>query len=149
MQSQALQDEFNPAFFIVYTRSPFALAEGYSRRTNMDIRQSARRVKFMFEYQYDNYTSLASRLHVRYEDIVAQPEGVMHKVQAFLPDFVPPIVHREQVFDAHNHLGKGMPLTDFNQRSLERLTMEQVEIVRQELSTISEKLKIFGYSLEV
>jgi sulfotransferase family protein len=145
IRAEAIQDNFDPASFIVMTRNPYAHAEGMMRRNGLSAEAAAEFTLQCLGYQRRNAETLRRRCVIRYEDLVLDPYAVKRRIDLFMPQLNG--LHISKLYSAHNHKKRGMPITDFNLESISRLSPEQKVILNRRFANEEALLSFFAYEL--
>lgn len=144
VRSRWLAANFSPARFLVIFRDPYAVAEGVRRRVEgVDIREAAR------HWALGNGTLLDDLEHIdpnvvhrlTYEDLCEQGETELERLEKFLGLTVP--IDRavlRQPLTSRNVDGVSQPLTNYNARSHERLSAEDIAIINDEAGDVIDRL---------
>ena len=144
IRARWLQANFRPSRFVAMYRHPCAVAEGIRRREGYDLRDAARHWARANELLLGDLPHLDTWTEVRYEELCADPEGVLARLAGFLG--LPAEFGPEDLtgLDVHS-LDESVDTTaNFNPRSFERLTSEEMEIVAEETREVAERL---GYEI--
>ncbi len=144
-RAKAIQEHFKPAWFILMTRNPYAHSEGLMRRDRLTIEAAAHFCIKCLRQQRNNAQILNRICVIRYEDLVIDPNAAKGKLGQFMPELQAVRVNR--LFSAHNHQAQRLPITDFNEASIGRLTAEQISGLNKVFSSEKNLLASFGYDL--
>jgi hypothetical protein len=143
MRSLWLQKNFTPSRFIGIVRSPYAVAEGIRRREDCSIEEAATHWARAYEALLEDRDSLEHFLMVRYEDLCERPDEVLRSMETFLElprPFDRDVVERPQ--RVSNMEGEDKPISNFNAKSIERLSAEDIETIGRIASPL---MAGFGY----
>jgi len=130
VRTRWLQANFRPARFLAVTRHPYAVCEGMRRRSKATIEEAARQWATANEVMLADAERLDHFLRITYEELTAWPDETLERMRVFL--------ELEQPFDRSvaerplrmvNVEGEPRPLQNFNPKSLERLTDEEVAAI--------------------
>jgi hypothetical protein len=130
LRSRWLQRHFAPARFIVLVRDPYAVCEGIARRRGHSLVEAARHWRFVHEVLEEDLPHLDRYVTVSYEEFCERPEDVLSRLESFLDLPVP--FDRALVggsFNAHNIDGTPQRLQNFNDRSYQRLSREDLTAI--------------------
>jgi hypothetical protein len=114
---RALQQHFQPAWFILLLRDPLALCEAMARRNGYSYEHGAQRcIEWLRLYRAARAT-LPRNITVFYEDLVAAPDRTVARLGAWLPELAD--VDATASVRAHAVDGEQTrPLTDLNPQKL-------------------------------
>jgi hypothetical protein len=126
-----LEAHFQPAYFIYIVRNGYAVAEGIRRRANLKrwrnpiysdtypIELCAEQWCMTDELVEQYRTDVKQLLKVYYEDLVANPIGVMEKITSFLglSSISDDVLRGQWVIDRFQS-----PIQNMNEKSLQRLS---------------------------
>lgn len=141
-------EQFENVRFIIMIRNPYAVAEGM-RRTIGDV-SIERCIKHWIRcaqrqlYNYRMHQDIA--IMITYEELVSVPQVVEEKIRHFIPALYD--IDLSQEVAAHSIEGmKVKSLTDFNERHIQNLSVEDIETINRELEQVPEVLEFFGYTM--
>jgi len=141
VRSRWLQMNFQPASFIVVTRNPYAVCEGIRRRTGCTIEQAAAHWAAAHQILLDDLPQLQRVLHITYERLCDASAAVLREIETFLElpqSFDDAWLAR--AFDVHNLEGQPAFIENFNARSLERLSDDDVATISRIAGDVMEML---------
>ena len=130
LRSRWLQRNFRPSRFLAIIRHPYAVCEGIRRRVGHPIEEAALHWVRSHECLLDDITHLDHCLCLRYEDLCVRPLEHLEMLENFLGLECP--------FDRnvlttprkiHNIDCKPQLIRDLNQRSVERLSTEDLAVI--------------------
>jgi len=140
-------EHFDNVRFIIAMRNPYAVVEGMWRTTGVDIGRCIRhwiRCAQRQIYNYETYKDIAIR--ITYEELVGNPRDVEQKIRQFIPALHD--IDFNKAAAAHSLEGmKSKPLTDFNERQIKNLSVEDIETINPVLRQDTRVLSYFGYEL--
>lgn len=155
-----LEHIFQPSYFLITIRNPYALAEGLMRRQwpfgrfgpqsseapPATARQAAEFWVHVANAQRHNLQTLEHTLLFTYEEIMDQPELVSQKIVAFLPELER--LQPDAKVSSHNVTGRPVTqLQNLNALKIQNLSEAQIAEINQVLSQHEELLNYFGYGL--
>jgi hypothetical protein len=146
-------EQFDNVRFIIMIRHPYAVAEG-TRRTirqnpSISVDVSIERcvkhwIKCAQRQMYNARTYADCSLEIKYEDLVGDPRMSESKIKSFLPALHD--LDLTKAASANTLDGPiSLPITDFNQRHIDNLTIQDVRRMNRELVQVPEVLEYFGY----
>jgi hypothetical protein len=123
LRTRFMAQVFDPAKFVVITRSPFAVCEGLRRRRGHDIGRCAEQWKEAHRILWDDMKHVDT-LTVSYEEMTQDPDSTLGKIGLFLGVTFPPVdqstpIRRQNMFGNQYALASA---PDFNEESLKRLS---------------------------
>ncbi|MCY4087367.1 MAG: sulfotransferase [Actinomycetia bacterium] len=145
VRSRWLQAFFAPSRFLAIVRHPYAVCEGMRRRGGFALEDAAR------HWARGNGTMLADAREldrfrlVTYEEFCAEPHRVLAGVEAFL-ELEQPIDRAalDEPLPSHTIDRTTARLQDYNARSLERLSPEEIASINEIVAPVARTL---GYEL--
>lgn len=143
VRSRWLQKNFAPARFIVVTRNPYVVAEGIRRRRNCTIEEAAEHWTTAHRILLKDLPHLQKVLRITYERLCDNTRDVLGEIEEFLEldrPFDRDVLARE--FNIHNMQEQPAYIQNFNQRSLDRLSPDQIETVTRIAGDVMQQ---FGY----
>ena len=145
LRSRWLQRNFQPCRFITIVRIPYAVCEGICRRKGVSIAEAATHWKLVHEILGEDMTFLEHCFLFRYEDFCESPEKTLTAIAEFLelePPFSRDILGK--TFRTHNMDNTSQVIQNFNARSLERLSAQDIETINR---IAGNQMQRFGYAL--
>ena len=143
LRSRWLQHNFNPARFIMIVRNPYAVCEGIRRRRGHSIEKAAKHWRLVHETLEEDKKYLEKITVIKYEDFAENIVNTIDKIEQFL-DLEIPFDRKilQMKFKTHNIDGKPEKIQNFNIKSIERLTIEEIELITRIIG--QEKIKKYG-----
>ncbi|MEO1130690.1 MAG: sulfotransferase [Planctomycetota bacterium] len=132
VRARWLQANFQPARFIVLTRSPYAVCEGIRRRSAHSVEEAATHWAALHDLLEADLPRLEHVLQLTYERICEDPRGVVADLEVFL-DLPAPFdpARLDEDFSVHNMDGATTPIRNFNDKSIGRLRPEERRAVTE------------------
>ncbi|MGP1386488.1 MAG: hypothetical protein ACTS2F_23210 [Thainema sp.] len=155
-----LEQTFQPSYFLITIRNPYALVEGLLRRkwpfgqfgpqsSEAPPATASQAAKFWVHVanaQRRNLQTLEHTLLFTYEEIMDQPEFVTQKIVAFLPELES--LQPDAKVSSHNVTGRPVThLQNLNALKIQNLSESQIAEINQVLGQHEELLSYFGYEL--
>lgn len=149
VRAKSIEEHFEGAHFVCLVRDPYALAEGFLRRSVVfeTPEEVAEFVVLCFKHQKENFEQLRCKLLVKYEDIVESSEGTVARLIEFVPELHP--ISIDGKFNAHNIKGVASRLHNFNLEKVERLNQQQVGEINAVFTKHAALIQYFGYNVFV
>lgn len=132
VRSRWLAANFQPCRFIVVTRNPYAVAEGVRRRRSCTIEQAIEHWTRAHDVLMKDLPHLQHVLRVTYERLSDDTQAVLRDIERFLElptPFDRDVLSRE--FNIHNMEDQPALIQNFNQRSIDRLTHDDIETINR------------------
>jgi hypothetical protein len=129
IRSRWLQANFTPARFVAMFRSPYAVAEGVRRRTGASLEDAARHWTEANQLFLDDVASLEHVVRIRYEDFCETPEKYLAELTEFLGLTSPFAANATQELRVHNIDDAVGGVRNFNQKSLDRLSKDELRMI--------------------
>jgi hypothetical protein len=141
-----LQQYFQPAYFIVLMRDPYANCDGFRRRMGITIERSAEFWQYCAKNQVNNLTALDNVIYAKYEDMVNYPLKLKEDILNFIRE-IGDITFNIR-FTVHSIEGnKERNLYDYNKKNLLNLSNKDILKINSVLSTESELVTFFKYKI--
>ena len=130
VRSRWLQANFRPSRFLAIVRHPYAVCEGMRRRTRTPIEAAARQWAVANEVMLADSERLERVLLLTYEALTERPDETLERMRVFL-DLDAPFDRSvaERPLRMVNVAGEPRPLENFNLKSLEQLTDEEIATI--------------------
>jgi hypothetical protein len=151
--ARSIEEGFpTPTYFIVMTRGPYATIESTVRKLRQTLRKedrldlTRRAVKEWVECnkeQIKNIKKLKCCIHFKYEDMFDNPEEVIQKITGLLPELNDFTLNRE-IKHSVTHIGEFVNWDQSN-----KLSVEQIEIIEEELQKNRSVLEYLGYGEKI
>jgi hypothetical protein len=143
VRTRWLQANFKNAHFIGLVRNGYAVSEGIARKIGCPMDLAALQWARTNEVMLDDWEHLAKRTLVRYEELAADPRGVLRRLFEFLdlePDSFDWSSLTEQPMRIHERFEV---IADMNQASFRAMNDDQLLIIEREAGRM---LQTLGYS---
>jgi hypothetical protein len=141
LRSRWLQQNFSPSRFIAIFRHPYAVCEGMRRRDGHTIEQAALHWAQTYQQLLEDVKHLRYCLSITYEDLCAQPELHLTLLEEFLDMETP---FDRSIIEAprriHNIDSAQEPIRNFNQRSLQQLSIGDIAVIDRIAGPVMEQL---------
>jgi hypothetical protein len=147
IRAKSIEKYFNPTYFIVFHRNPYAHCESLIRRSKgkTDARSAAIFAIKCLTYQKDNSIGLERKITVSYEELTDNTSETVELLSSFLPELID--INHEQSFSAHNYLQQTMKIINLNENKISKLTAIQIEEINDVVKKNQEVLDFFNYTL--
>ena len=145
IRTKSIVKTFNPSYFIIFYRNPYAHCESLIRRNNVKPSSAAEFAIKSLEYQMKNISELDNAVQISYELLTEQTETAISLMAELLPELND--MQGEQEFSAHSYLSKNMKIQNLNEDKISKLTIEQLEEINVVFSQKREILNFFEYRL--
>ncbi|MDW3194868.1 MAG: sulfotransferase [Cytophagales bacterium] len=146
LRARAIEAVFEPAYFLVFVRDPYAHCETFIRKNDFTPRQTAEFVIRMLKVQQRNLKELDRALLLHYETLVQDPETFKKRLTAFLGELSD--IETGGIFYAHNHYQQPLGLKNFNQEKIDRLSASAISEINEVFGVNEDLLQYFGYRLQ-
>lgn len=149
IRAESISRHFQPAYFIVLYRNPYAHSESLMRRRKMkknpSLEETAQFVIQCLKYQKRNIEQLDKVLQVSYESLTDNHQGVQKDLTAFLPRLSD--INFKGPFNAHSFKSKPLVLTNLNQEKIDRLSAKEIKTLNVFFQKEETLLSYFGYTI--
>ncbi|MEH6535207.1 MAG: sulfotransferase [Psychroserpens sp.] len=146
VRAKSIEKYFQPAFFLIFYRNPYAHCESLIRRNNKDPAKAAEFAIQCLNYQKINILELKSqKLQVSYELLTEQTESTVKMMTDLLPELSD--MNYEKEFTAKNSHSKEMKISNLNQEKIDNLTLKEREAINSVFIKNIDTLNFFGYQL--
>lgn len=145
LRARSIERIFNPSYFVILVRDPYAHCESFIRKNNYAPADAARFVINTLKFQRSNLEQLENVVVIPYELIVDQSVDFTRKITEFLPELCD--IQIDKKFTAHNFHNKSHKLKNFNEEKISRLTLSQLNEINTVLRENQDYLHFFGYTL--
>jgi len=137
-----LQANFAPARFIVISRNPYAACEGICRRRpDCTIEQAAEQWRCAHEFMFEDLPHLQRVTRITYEQLCDEPMQTLRELETFLElgqPFEPSVIESTFTFRPSEY--RNTKLTNYNMRSIERLTEDEIATITNVAGQMMDKL---------
>jgi len=145
LRAKSLEEHFQPAYFIVLYRNPFAHCESLMRRRKTSLEESAQFAIKCLKFQKQNIEQLDRNIQVAYEALSETPVKTLRQIQMFLPELSD--MKLDDFYDVHNFKNKPLEMTNLNQEKISRFTSREIDELNRIFKLELDLLGFFGYKL--
>lgn len=147
VRTSAIAAHFQPSYFIILVRNPYAVCDGFlNRKKNIwEAEAAAKFVIKQLKLQRKNTEQLSNQLLISYEFLTTQPTEFKRQLSAFLPEIAD--VKTDITFNAHSKIGQAMPLQNLNPIKINRLTFTQIKTINTVFLPEKETLNYFKFPI--
>ena len=146
LRAAEIEHIFDPAWFIVLVRNPYAQCESLMRRNGNTPEQAAGFVIKCLRLQKKNRESLKNVLFVAYEDLThACGQTFSGDLSQFLNDLDD--VKTAGCFNVHNSLNQSLEICNLNQANLNRLSQSDIVTINKSFQHEDDLISYFGYEM--
>lgn len=86
IRANSIEKHFEPAYFMVFYRNPYAHCESLLRRHNLELEKAALFTIYCLRYQQQNIESLNNVISFSYEDLTDSPEKSKQSLIQYIPE---------------------------------------------------------------
>ena len=145
LRASSIAKAFNPAYFIIFHRNPYAHVESLMRRRKSTVHEASEFAIKCLKHQKINIQELSNKLVISYEQLTDNPRDAVASFQKFIPELND--LSHDQSFTAHNFMSKPMKITNLNQEKIRNLKEQDLEIIYEVFVKEERLLNFFGYEL--
>ena len=145
IRAKQLADHFDPAYFFVVWRNPYAHCESQIRRNgNPPMRAAAFAINCL-RHQQANIESLDRVLPISYEQLTEKPKDFAEKALRFLPELNR--ITTTGTFHVHNLRNEALEVTNLNNEKISRLSVSELQKINDVFVRNQSIMDYFGYNL--
>ncbi len=145
LRASELGGRFDPAYFIVMMRNPYAFIEGVERRDNdMGARAAAELWVKCASAQRNNQERLKRTISFTYKSFTESPRQILDDIIDFMPDVEKVNVDK---IESQSFLGTHSKIQNMNPMKINRLDRESIESANEVLDGHQDLLSHFGFEL--
>ena len=145
VRADALAKAFDPAYFVIIYRNPYAHCEGVIRRNKWEPRKAAMFVVKCLRFQRKNINHLKNHISFSYEQMTEQPEQTFTLLQNYLPELND--LQISKVYPTQNVRNESLGITNLNDEKIKNLTSAQLEIINEVFRKHRPLLRFFNYHI--
>lgn len=145
VRAKQIPDYFNPSYFIIMVRNPYAHCEGLMRRNNWPAKRAAAHVMKTLYWQRENVNYLDNSLCVTYEELTTNTVKTVSRIQALLPELEE--INTKRKFSAHNFQKKKMHIQNLNEQKIQKIKTDDLKQMNDVFAKQPEVLSFFGYKM--
>nr|WP_222615449.1 sulfotransferase [Persicimonas caeni] len=144
LRAAAIQEHFEPAYFIGMIRNPYAFCEGVARRpdNDMDVASAAEFWLQCAQAQTRNKAELDHILFFTYEEFAEDPAAIRDRILEFLPELE--CLDLDEPSD-HSFMGHEPIIRNLNPIQIRRLTSRDIARINRVLRREPQLMADFGY----
>ncbi|MEN8242210.1 MAG: hypothetical protein ABFS17_09840, partial [Chloroflexota bacterium] len=148
MRAPEIVKYFYPVYFLIMVRNPYALCEGFMRRTGDNPRRAAKKTIKLLKRQAENARTLENSISFTYEDLTNNPKKIVEKIEAFIPQ-LGSLDHQGE-FKVHSIDGMvTREIVNFNQKKINNLSPKHFDVINKIFKKNLEALDHWGYKLYI
>ena len=138
---------FDPVYFIIMVRNPYAHCEGLMRRNGWDVRVAAEFSAKCLRRQAENAESLERSVVFTYEELVLNTREICEKIESFLPGLgtLNPDAEFELV-SIDGYVRRGV--TDLNPKKMRALSPHQIREMNEVFKSHRDVMDYWGYEYD-
>ncbi len=137
-------EHFQPAYFLLMVRNPYAHCESLIRRLQWDPGRAARFAIRCLQQQADNAESLDNALAFTYEALTEGPEQISREIQDFIPG-IGPLRHAEKFTVASIYGQNQRGLVNLNRAKIENLSPASLTKINHVLMPHADTMRYWKY----
>ena len=144
LRANEISEHFDPSYFLIMVRNPYAHCEGLMRRNKDVARRAAMFAVRCLRQQMRNAKELQNTLCFTYEELASNPAETAKKIEAFLPQLGP--LNYAQNFSLNSVDGvveRG--IVNLNQKKLRRLSVGDLKTINSVLEKNADVMNYWGY----
>lgn len=146
-RAREIVEHFDPVAFLVMVRNPYAHVEGLMRRNGWHAARAAAFAAMTLDVQTDNARTLPDAVHFTYEELAADPAGVLGRVRELLP--VLDDMDATGEFAIHSVDGTvARGVVNLNARKIRRLSGRSLRAINTVLDEHHDAMAFWGYDRE-
>lgn len=145
IRAKSINQHFNPAYFIILYRNPYAHVESLMKRENWTPEESAEFAINCLIYQKQNLESLQRTFQLSYEELTDNPARMSESLSNFLPEISDIVTDKE--FNAHNFKNQKMKITNLNSEKISLLTNEELDRINSVFRKNDTLFHYFNYEI--
>jgi len=139
-------EHFSPVFFLIMVRNPYALCEGFMRRTGKNPRMAAKKTINLLKRQTENARMLENAIHFTYEELTDNPREIAEKIEAFIPQLGS--LDYQGKFKVHSIDGMvTREIVNFNQKKINNIAPRNFDEFNKIFKKNLDVLDYWGYEL--
>ncbi|MCG8329877.1 MAG: glycosyltransferase [Chitinophagales bacterium] len=127
IRTRSIIKHFHPIYFVILHRNPYAHCESLLRRHSITATRAAEFAIFCLYHQWKNSNELRNAVTISYEEMVNNPDSLVHKIQRILPEVT--AIHYKQEFAAHNFKNRQLPVVDLNEEKIANIKPEDLRAI--------------------
>lgn len=143
--AKEISSTFNPAYFIIFYRNPYAHCEGLLRRQNLSPKEAASFAIDCLKHQKWNIENLTTSTHLSYESLTNNLTQEVDKLIKFIPKLGK--INTDIKVKAHNLFNQVMKIKNMNEDKISKLSHSDITAINDVFNENKDLLQYFGYSL--
>jgi hypothetical protein len=144
IRASEIAEYFNPVYFLLMVRNPYAHCESFIRR-HRNVKEAVEFTVRCLRQQAENADKLNNTLVFTYEELAGNPEIISRKIQSFIPQIG--VLKHRQSFKVHSFDGaieRGI-VDDLNKKKISNLSVNDLEQINKVLKRNSDVMDYWGY----
>jgi len=144
IRTTEIMEHFNPVYFLLMVRNPYAHCEGLIRRNKWDAKKAAEFSVWCLRHQANNANNLKNVLRLTYEELTGNPASIAQRIQSFIPQ-IGELKHTQK-FSVHSIEGVAeREISDFNKKNIRNLAINDLKQINAVLKKNSDIMEYWGY----
>lgn len=147
LRAEKISKVFQPIYFIIFFRNPYAHCESLMRRWDeLDAKSAAEFAIKCLKFQKRNIETLKNIVVTSYEEFTEDPSKFINSLTSLLPELKDININKE--FTAHNLLNKGkMKITNLNAEKIKLISKSDMKIINSIFKNDEDLLNYFNYKI--
>ncbi len=145
IRARSINKYFNPSYFIILCRNPYAHVESLMRREKWTAERAAEFVIRCLKNQRRNLESFQYAILLSYEELTDNPVQTLELLRNFLPELSDINIERE--FNAHNFKNKRMKIANLNSEKISHFSPTELERIYSVFKLNDDIISFFNYEI--
>ena len=139
-----IMEHFQPVYFLVMVRNPYAHCEGMMRHHAWDAKTAADFVAMTLKQQTMNAKALKNAFCLTYESLVSQPALTCQNITSFF-DGLGPLDYKSK-FSIHSIDGTvERSITNLNPKKIIKLSPKDLRVINEVFQNLQEEMSFWQY----
>ncbi|MGC9385043.1 MAG: hypothetical protein ACP5D6_10625 [Kosmotogaceae bacterium] len=144
IRAKEIEQHFNPVYFLLMVRNPYAHCEGLIRHNKQNAKEAAEFTVRCLKQQAENAVNLKEALCFTYENLVGDPGSISRKIKSFIPEIGE--LKYDDKFRVHSIDGiVEREITDLNQKKIYNLSNNDLKQINGILIHHPDIMDYWGY----
>lgn len=146
MRAHEILEYFNPVYFLIMVRNPYALCEGFMRRSGNKPRRAAKKAIKVLKQQAKNIKTLENAIYFTYEELTKSPQDISEKIELFIPQLGK--LNSGEKFKVHSIDGTvNRKIVNLNQKKINNISPKNFKMINKVFEKNLDVLDFWGYKL--
>jgi hypothetical protein len=145
LRAKEIEKVFEPSYFIIFHRNPYAYCESAIRRERQQPQTAAQFAIDCLKTQKENVNALSHTLSLSYEQITSDTAMAIDSIRKFIPQLND--IEIKSKFNAHNYHAESQQIRNNNDIKISKISKTHLQEINFIFKPEEALLNSFGYQI--